>query len=168
MRTKLFLALLSAVAAVAAVGACDPVHDDAIAALGGEAPGVRQGPLHRPGQPCGLCHDGALGDPPAFSVAGTIYVDEAATTAAKGAVVTLTDSKEQTYRATANEVGNFYVTPSEFLPAYPMKVSVTYDRVVVDMSSEVGRGGSCAACHVKPAGPTSAGPVFIPSDGGTP
>ena len=38
-----------------------------------EAPGVRRGPLHRPGQPCLLCHDGALGDPQRFTVAGTVF-----------------------------------------------------------------------------------------------
>src|ERR1700683_3328645 len=47
---------------------CNPVLDDAIADLGPEKPGVHPGPLHRPGQPCLLCHDGALGDPQAFSV----------------------------------------------------------------------------------------------------
>ena len=151
-----------------ALVACDPVHENAVSALGEEAPGVRQGPLHRPGQPCGVCHDGALGNPPAFSVAGTVYVDEAATTAADGATVMLTDSAGKSHRATTNEVGNFYITPTEFTPAYPMKVAVTYQNVAVKMSSEVGRGGSCATCHFSPAGPKSAGPVFIPSDGGTP
>ena len=59
--------------ALIGMAGCDPVHDDAIAALGPETPGVRRGPLHRPGQPCLLCHDGALGDPQEFAVAGTVF-----------------------------------------------------------------------------------------------
>jgi len=36
-----------------------------------------------------LCHDGAFGNPNAFTVAGTIYVDAAGASAAQGATVTL-------------------------------------------------------------------------------
>jgi hypothetical protein len=154
---------------VAAVAlACDPVHSDKVDAIGPDPSGEHNGPRHRAGQECGVCHDGALGDPSEFSVAGTIYVDQAATEAAYGAVVTLTDSKNQTYTLTANEVGNFYVSPKDYAPAYPMQVSVNYSGVNVRMNSVVARGGSCAECHKSPAGPKSAGPVFIPADGGTP
>lgn len=158
----------SILAAVMTMFACDPVQSSAVDALGGEVANVKRGPLHRAGQPCTTCHDGALGDPPAFSVAGTIYVDEAAQTAASGATVTLTGANGATHAATTNEVGNFYVTPSEYTPAYPMKVSVTYDQTTVEMVTRVGRNGSCADCHTSTAGSTSAGPVFIPTDGGTP
>lgn len=155
--------------AAASVGAsCDPVHDNAIDALGPEAPGVSRGPSHRPGQPCITCHDGAIGDPPKFSVAGTIYVNENDLVAANGAVVTLTDDNGKQYSTAANQAGNFYVTPSEFDPVYPMKVLVTYDKIDVKMTSHVGRDGSCADCHKDPFGPTSAGHIFIPANGVTP
>jgi hypothetical protein len=49
-----------------------------------------------------------------------------------------------------------------------MKVEVSYEGVVVKMMSDVGRDGSCAACHTDPAGPMSAGHVYIPPDGGAP
>lgn len=150
------------------LAACDPVHEDAVSALGGEARGVRIGPLHRPGQPCIVCHDGALGDPPAFSVAGTIYQTETGAAAAASATVSLVDSAGRSYSATTNLAGNFYVTPSEFTPTYPMRVSVTYGNVTVKMTSLVGRDGSCAGCHVDPAGPASPGKVFIPPDGVAP
>ena len=104
---------LGALTLVVAAAACDPVESDAIAALGGEAPGVRRGPLHRPGQPCLLCHDGAIGDPPAFSVAGTIYDDPVDLDGEDGVNVVVTDSLENTCTATTNEVGNFYLTPEE-------------------------------------------------------
>lgn len=153
---------------VAAAFACDPVHDDEVSALPADSSHERNGPLHRAGQRCGLCHDGTISDPPAFSVAGTIYIDDEATQAAYGATVSLTDVNGKQYSTTANEVGNFYITPEQYTPAYPMKVSVNYNGIDVKMSSEVGRGGSCAECHFKPFGPTSAGPVYIPADGGTP
>ena len=151
-----------------ALAACDPVHSDAIDALGGEAPGVRKGPLHRPGQPCTTCHDGEIGDPPEFTVAGTIYQNESDLTPAVGAVVTMTSVDGKTYDTTTNEAGNFYVTPSQFQPGYPMKVGVSLGQLSVKMTSEIGRNGSCAKCHTDPAGPTSAGHVFVPSNGVTP
>lgn len=151
-----------------ALVACDPVHADQVDALGGETAGVRKGPLHRPGQPCLVCHDGALGDPPEFSVAGTIFQTQDKTAAASGALVTLTGSDGRSTTTTANQAGNFYLSPNEFTPAYPMKVSVTYGGVKVDMVSRIGRDGSCATCHTSKAGPSSAGPVFVPADGVTP
>jgi hypothetical protein len=147
--------------------ACDPVQDRAIAALGGEVAGVDTGPLHRPGQPCLLCHDGALGDPPEFSVAGTVFVDRIDKKAARGATVTLkaADGTSRTFKT--NEAGNFYVTPQSWRPAYPLEVSVDYQSQSVSMISKIGRDGSCAGCHVDPASASSAGHVYaIPDDAG--
>ena len=48
-----------ALAALATTCTLDPVQSEAVADLGGEAPGVAPGPLHRPGQPCLVCHDGS-------------------------------------------------------------------------------------------------------------
>jgi hypothetical protein len=155
---------------LAAGAACDPVHDDAVAALGGEAPGVRRGPLHRPGQPCLLCHDGALGDPPEFTVAGTVFDREASTQPVNGAIVAMHDAKGSPYEAVTNAAGNFYVTPDEWTPAFPLTVAVTTAQGVhVTMHTDVGRDGACASCHVDPAGPGSPGRICITlEDGGTP
>jgi hypothetical protein len=147
---------------------CDPVNDAAIAALGPEAPGVPRGPLHRPGQPCILCHSGNFRDPPGFSVAGTVFVNASDTTPAVDAGVLLRDSLDASYQATTNAAGNFYVLPSQFTPTYPMKVEVDYADVKVQMTANVGRDGSCAKCHVDPASSSSPGHVYIPPDGGTP
>lgn len=162
--------VLVPLALAAALGACDPVHSDSVDALGGEAPGVRKGPLHRPGQPCLRCHDGDFGDPPEFSVAGTIFESQTELRPAVGATVHLTMHDGRTFDATTNEAGNFYLTPSELTPTYPMKVEVQARgaRTSVKMSTTVGRYGACAECHSDPAGPTSAGHVFIPADGRTP
>ena len=164
----LALAMFAAAALALGEGACDPVHDQAVDALGPEAPGVPKGPTHRPGQPCVTCHDGALGDPPHFTVAGTVFVNATDKAGAVGATVTLTSADDTTYTATTNSVGNFYVEPKDFTPTYPMKVVVEYEHITVKMTSHVGRDGSCADCHTNPAGPTSAGQVYIPTDGVTP
>jgi hypothetical protein len=149
------------------LAACDPVQDDAIAALGGEAAGVDQGPLHRPGQPCLLCHDGALGNPQEFSVAGTVFVDRIDEKAARQATVTLkaSDGTSRTFKT--NAAGNFYVTPQSWKPVYPLEVSVDFQSQTVSMVSNIGRNGSCAGCHVDPAGPSSPGHVYAtPDDAG--
>jgi hypothetical protein len=162
-----------ALAALTALSAgCDPVKSDAINALGGETPGVRNGPLHRPGQPCTLCHDGEIGDPPAFSVAGTIYETPADASVAAGATVSMLDSVDAGYEAGTNSAGNFYVTPGQWSPRFPIVrvvVSSVGGGTVVTMQSDVGRNGSCATCHFDPAGLDSPGHVYLAlPDGGTP
>lgn len=163
------LALSCGVVSLTGALGCDPVHTDTVDALGGEASNVRPGPEHRPGQPCLVCHDGALGDPSEFSVAGTIFQTASASVAAVGATVTMNDSAGQTHTARTNQAGNFYLTPNEFSPAYPMKVSVEYNGVTAEMTSLVGRAGACGSCHADPAGPTSPGHVYaLLADGGAP
>jgi hypothetical protein len=158
--------------AAVAVGSCDPVHDDAVTALGGETPGVPPGPLHRPGQPCLVCHDGASG-PPAFSMAVTVFLYANSTAqAAIGATVTLEDKDGTTTTATTNDVGNFFLTPAAYSPVYPVHVkSLAQGGVSVAMHSHIGGNGSCAGCHVDPEAPDSPGHVYLhvfAPDGATP
>ena len=152
---------------LAAIAACDPVHSSKVASLGDEAPGGGPGPTHRPGQPCLECHDGSIA--PEFSVAGTIFERADSLLPAVGATVTLRSSDGSPgFTQATNSVGNFYITAGEYRPAYPMRVSVSYQGTDVKMVSPIGRAGSCATCHFAPAGDTSAGPVFIPDGGVTP
>jgi hypothetical protein len=161
-RLPLLLLLALALAGPLGLGSCDPVHAEAQAALGGETPGVPRGPLHRPGQPCLVCHDGAAGDPGAFSVAGTVYVDAEGTIALAGAAVALEGADGATFTSVTNAAGNFYVTPGEFTPRYPFHViSVTVGDVAVAMHSHIGGNGSCAGCHFDPPGPASPGHVYF-------
>lgn len=155
-------------AVIALLPGCDPVQDSAINALGGEAPGVRRGPLHRPGQPCLLCHDGALGDPPAFSVAGTIFDRPSDAQPVNGATVSLLDANGSSFDALTNAAGNFYVTPDQWTPTFPLTVAVTTGAgLKVTMHTDVGRDGACATCHFDPAGPASPGHVCITLDDGS-
>lgn len=156
------------VIALLAGASCDPVHDDAKSALGGETPGVRRGPLHRPGQPCLVCHDGEFGDPGAFTVAGTVYFDAGDTTPVVGATVTLQSADGTMASVLTNAAGNFYLTSGQYVPSYPVHVNgVTLGPVSVAMHSHIGGNGSCAGCHVDPPGPDSPGHVYIDvPDGG--
>jgi hypothetical protein len=137
----------------------DPVHDDEVSDLGPEAPGIPQGPLHRAGQPCLACH--ASGTSPTMSAGGTIYGVLGDATPLASANVTLTAANGATFTAQSNSVGNFYVLASDFNPAFPVTVQVTYGTLTATMSSIIGRDGSCASCHADPASRVSAGPVYV-------
>jgi hypothetical protein len=157
-----------------AFAACaDPVHDAEVAALGPENPSVPEGPLHRPGQPCLLCHSD-------FSVAGTVYNDDLVTPLS-GATVTLVDSTGSTTQATTNSAGNFFILASDWTPVFPIgsyeddagmpvfgvTVVGTDPNSPSQMLTHIGRDGSCASCHFG-AGPstTTPGPVYVTA--GTP
>jgi hypothetical protein len=139
----------------------DPVHDMAVAALGPEDPNVPPGPLHRPGQPCVLCHDGTGPARFVLSVGGTVYEQQAADTPVMGATVVLFDSKNRQFAAETNCVGNFFVQPGEYAPDYPMYPQVHYQGLVASMRTHVGRDGSCATCHTGHPSPSSVDHVYL-------
>lgn len=155
LRTLLTLALV--------FGCSDPVRDTAIEELGPETPGVPSGPLHRPGQPCVLCHSDAGGEEP-FSLAGTVYVDAATARPIDGVEVRIVDSSGRKFSTVTNCAGNFMVRPSEYSPNFPCWVSLRSGDVFREMSSPIYREGSCAACHKEPRGPSSAGRVYLIDD----
>jgi hypothetical protein len=158
----LILCVAFGVASFLTAASCiDATHDAQVQALGGEAPGVPPGPYHRPGQPCLLCHGEAGPASGLFSVAGTVYGTQGQTAPAVGANVILVDSQGRTVTARTNAVGNFYLTPSSYAPAFPMKVTVQQGMSMEPMLGIVGRDGSCGACHANPPGPTSTGPVYL-------
>jgi hypothetical protein len=138
----------------------DPTREAAIAALGPEAPGVKVGPLHRPGQPCVSCHrEGEEAE--AYVVAGTVYRDEATRVPLPGVRVLITDAQARTFEARSNCAGNFYLKPREAQVTWPIWVTMRHGAHEIEMESPIYREGSCAACHAEPAGPRSAGPVFM-------
>ncbi len=154
---------------IAPILACDPTHSDQVSALGGEAPNVNEGPTHRPGEPCLRCHDGAFGDPEEFSVAGTIYRGAEDATGADGVTVIMTDATGSTHTALTNSAGNFYVTPGDWTPKYPMQAQIESGSTKVPMLTLISRDGACSGCHVAPASDDSPGRVVLTlDDGGTP
>jgi hypothetical protein len=132
----------------------DPVHDEAVADLGPEAPGVPPGPLHRPDQPCLVCHDD-------MSAAGTIHAVLGESAPLPNATVTLTDARDSGASTTTNAAGNFYIEKTTWQPTFPLHATIAQGNVNVPMSTEIGRNGSCADCHVAPATRISAGLVYL-------
>jgi len=143
--------------APAATSCGDPVTDNAIAALGPEDPNVAPGPLHRPGQPCLLCHQD-------FSFAGTVYSEATSQTPVSGASVYVIDSTDAQIVTTTNCVGNFYILTGMFAPRYPVWMSLVDGNVERDMASPSYRWGGCASCHTSPVSPDSPGPVYMIQD----
>jgi hypothetical protein len=136
--------LCLAAAAWPYAGCVDPVIDAAITALGPEDPAVAVGPLHRPSQPCVLCHDGERAS--RFSVAGTVYTQPEGAETAPGVMVELIDAVGR-HATRSNCAGNFFVRNTEFAPTYPLWTALSYGDYRIDMQSPIGRDGSCAACH---------------------
>ena len=154
------------VLAVCAAGCMDPTVADAVAALGGETPGIRRGPTHRAGQPCLVCHssDGA-GNTPYMSLAGTIYQRRDKDIPAPGATVQITDATGTTRYGRANCAGTFYFTENDWTPVFPLDVVVNPGEPLEQpMLGKVSREGSCSHCHVAPASADSPGQVFVDDD----
>jgi hypothetical protein len=144
-------------------GCADPALQADIAALGAEAPDVPIGPLHRPGQPCVLCHqEGGNASP--FLVGGTVYYGEDDAQPVGNVEVVLVDLAGATRRTTTNCAGNFFVRTSEWKPTPPIWASLVAGDHEIHMESPIYREGSCATCHYRPAGPQSAGHVFLTDD----
>lgn len=166
--TRLVATFLLAAASIAAGCAGfnplgDPVQDAERQALGPEAPNVPQGPLHRAGQPCAVCHSEGEEDP-TFAFAGTVYRDPIEKIAVADAMVVLTDAAGHTFMTTTNCVGNFYVKTGEFAPTPPVWASVQRIDFPWKMESPIHREASCAKCHYDPIGPASAGHLFVTDD----
>lgn len=151
---------------LAASCSLDPVRDEAARDLGPEEAGVPEGPLHRPDQPCLVCHSD-------MSVAGTIHAAPDAPAPVANVVVTLTDARGSQTTATTNAAGNFFVETSAWAPTFPIHASIAVGSLDAIMNTEIGRDGSCASCHVAPTSRISAGLVFLAPtaallpDGGT-
>lgn len=158
---------LALLALVHVLASCtDPVRQAQIDALGPEAPGQSEGPLHRAGQPCLVCHSsgGPASDHP-FAVAGTIYTTAEGDVGATGVGVFFVDESAQRRQVVTNEVGNFFVREEDWSDlTFPFKTGVLRGTTGTLMNSPINREGSCNACH-QPKGAdarSSIGPAFAP------
>ena len=165
-------ALLTAVAIAAslfALSCTDPIHDGGVKATGCEVGGVPKGPLHRAGQPCGVCHQESGPAASIFTVSGTIFAQPSNLVGVDQATVTFTDARGSVHTTQTNCVGNFFVRPEEWTPSFPILVRVSKNASPpADMQSQIGRETSCANCHVTsipPDDPTSQVPhVYLGID----
>jgi hypothetical protein len=145
--------------------ACDdPVKDADVAALGPEDPNVPIGPLHRPGQPCIVCHGGSGPGVLQMSIAGTIYEQSHSSKPAAGAIVNLTDASGEVHQAETNCAGNFFVESVDWSPTFPVHTAIAYHASEAKMTARIGREGSCAACHTGVDGPGSLIHVYLSDD----
>lgn len=149
-------------------GCSDPVHSHLVSSLGGEAAGVPEGPLHRPGQPCLACHSGLGPADSEFIFGGTVYQDQMSPTPLPlaDARVHFIDSAGKTYDTGTNCAGNFFVMAADYKPAYPVWVKVFFGSLngmpaFQQMTSPIYREGSCAMCHVDPAGTSTVSRVYL-------
>ncbi len=140
--------ILTLSASLAFVLGCryDPVPQHIINDLGPEE--GTPSALHRPGQPCVVCHGAYGGASPPLAVAGTLFsVQDGALTPASGILVTIVDSAGQTRKACSNKAGNFSVALDNWADAaYPLNPVAGG----ITMVSLIGRDGSCASCHKLP------------------
>ena len=157
------VALMLAVAGASASTSCiDPVHSDAVAALGSETAGVGRGPRHRPGQPCLTCHGGMGPASPEFSVAGTVYTARDGAAPLGGVTVAVTDARNETRLLVSNDAGNFYIAAANWAPVTPLSVQLQYGGKTKVMKSHIGGTGACAVCHYGADNqPTHMPPVFM-------
>jgi hypothetical protein len=156
--------LFAALCAPFALSCTDPVRDRQIERLGEERDGVPQGPEHRPGQPCVLCHSegGPASDKP-FVIAGTVFESNAADSAgASGIRVYFVDASNAQRTYVTNAAGNFYIPEAEWKDlTYPFKTGIKQGTSKpIEMMSTVNREGSCNFCHK----PTPGSPLSLPGD----
>jgi hypothetical protein len=157
-------ALLFGLLGAALLGCTDAVHDDAVAALGDESPDVPAGPLHRPGQPCVVCHDGSGPGSMVLSFGGTAYQDDVHATPLVAAKVRITDVKKHSVTAVTNCAGNFFVQAADYTPTYPVHVEVDFGSLAAKMTQHIGRDGSCASCHTGKDQPSSVVHIYLTTD----
>jgi hypothetical protein len=166
---RLLIEALAVVLSLAPLGCVDETHDLQVQALGGEDPNVPTGPLHRPGQPCLVCHGGSGPAHLHLSIGGTVFAMPKQTTPAVGATVEIEDFAGTFATVMSNEAGNFFIAASDWQPTYPLIVPlVSLGANSQQMQTHIGRDGSCATCHFDPAGPTSEGHIYISSPDGGP
>jgi hypothetical protein len=144
------------------VACVDESHELQVQALGPEDPSVPRGPLHRPGQPCVVCHGSEGPASTRFLMAGTVYAVEGQDAPADNAQVSIEGITGSTYVATTNAAGNFFIKPDQWTLTYPAQAQVwkgsDLPRI---MGTHINRDGSCADCHALQAGPTSPGRVYL-------
>ncbi len=165
------LLLPIALVATLAVSCTDPVKDHAIERLGPEQGGVSEGPEHRPGQPCVLCHsDGGPASNHKFAIAGTIFETAAGDKGAANVGVYFIDAASAERKVYTNGVGNFYVPEGDWPDlTFPFKTGLRRDKDAagLPMQSTINREGSCNFCHQLPGADSreSIGPIFAPGGG---
>ena len=148
----------------------DPVHDALVKSLGPEDPSIPQGEYHRAGQPCTACHGPEGPAKTEFSIAGTIFWAggvaqySGSVVGVNNATVSVEDSLGTQTQIQTNCVGNFFVRPGDYTPAFPILAAVyagAGNKYQSKMATQISRSGSCADCHFDPVNYNAPGHIFI-------
>jgi hypothetical protein len=158
--TQILLGSLTAACAFATGSCADPVHDLQVKGLGGEDPAIPQGEFHRAGQPCVACHQPTGPANTSFAIAGTIFVNDGNTKiiGVENVYIDMVDAAgiSPQVDVKTNCAGNFWVSPSDWTPAFPVRVMIRRDmNAPTKMVSHIGREPSCNRCHGCPPDTTN-------------
>lgn len=142
--------LLYASILIALTACLDVVHEDQVDAQGDD-PNPPEGPTHRPGQTCTVCHGGKGPGSPEISIGGTVYRFRNDKSGLAGVQVHVWDANDAGQTRVTNNVGNFYWYRSEWDPTYPPRVQLEGEGddggVKKDMITHIGGDAGCARCH---------------------
>ena len=104
---------------------------------------------HNPGNSCieAGCHDGA-GDPPLWTLAGTLYLDKEGTTPLAGGTLVFTDANATEFKLRTSTNGNFFTNEAIVFPIQ-VKASLCPNTLPMNQAIDANMG-SCnsAGCHV--------------------
>jgi hypothetical protein len=78
-----------------------------------------------------------------------------------GVQVRLFDASGNQRTLESNLAGNFFIGDGELGLDFPIWVKLEHDGEVTAMQTPIRRERSCAACHLEPIGPGSAGRVYF-------
>jgi hypothetical protein len=141
----------------------DPVQVDRAESLGPDLGSYEEGPYHRAGQPCTWCHAKGSTASPHFDLAGTVYAHAESGETLSGVRIHLFDKAGRRVTLQSNLAGNFFIAEGDLPLEFPLWVKLEYQGKVTAMQTPIFREPSCAACHLEPASPTSAGRVYLES-----
>jgi hypothetical protein len=145
-----------------AVACDDPALREKAESLGRDPGPYKNGPLHRAGQPCTWCHaEGGIARGHKLDLAGTVYVTKGQPEPLVGATIRVFDRKGRQATLYSNAAGNFFFAEGELTLPFPLWVEVESGGTTKPMKTPIFRERSCSACHLDPAGPSSAGPVYL-------
>jgi hypothetical protein len=142
----------------------DPVLEARAKSLGPDKGPYEEGPYHRAGDPCTWCHTEGGSADSSFDLAGTVYARRDSTEPLPAVQVRLFDANGGQLTLESNQAGNFFVPDGELSLEFPMWVKLEYQGEVTAMQTPIRRERSCAACHMDPRSPTSAGRVYFVED----
>lgn len=125
--------------------------------------GNHESPLMHPGGTCIQCHADSR-EGPSYVVAGTVYtlLDEPVDcNGLQGVEVEIMDSEGSVWTATTNDAGNFFLSPRQADPVFPITAVVRDGDVEREMVTPQ-ESGECNACHTDEGANGAMGRIVIP------